>query len=348
MSLGPLMVDIADTELSAEDRELLQHPLIGGVILFTRNYLDPEQLGALVADIHALRTPPLLVAVDQEGGRVQRFHEGFTPLSPARIFGCVYERDASTARRLTENSAWLMAAELRAVGVDMSFAPVLDLDYGRSVVIGDRALHHTIKAVSELGRAWFLGMRRAGMAATTKHFPGHGAVFGDSHQLLPVDERSLDEIRRRDIKPYAQLMHLELLSVMMAHVVYSAVDPLPASLSHRWIEGELRQQLGFTGAVFCDDLSMRALQATGGYPERARAALAAGCDMLPVCGNRAGVIAILDGLRATVHPMSQWRLARLHGGQPIAREDLFASREWRETRDQLMRLQAGADFKLET
>ncbi|MDE2459758.1 MAG: beta-N-acetylhexosaminidase [Gammaproteobacteria bacterium] len=348
MSLGTLMVDIAGTELSAEDHELLQHPLIGGVLLFTRNYTDPEQLSRLVADIHALRTPSLLVAVDQEGGRVQRFQDGFTRLPSARIFGNLYERDASRARRLAENTAWLMAAELRAAGVDMSFAPVLDLDYGRSAVIGDRAFHHTIKAVSELGRAWLLGMRRAGMAATGKHFPGHGAVSGDSHHTLPVDERPLDEIRRRDLKPYEQLIRLELPAVMMAHVVYPAVDALPASLSRRWIEGELRAQLGFTGAVFCDDLSMRATESFGGYPERARAALAAGCDMLPVCNYRAGVMAILGELRESAHPMSQWRLARLHGGEPLAREDLLASREWREARDELERLQAGADFKLET
>lgn len=348
MSLGPLLVDIAGTGLSAEDRELLRHPLLGGVLLFTRNYSDPEQLSALVADIHELRTPPLLVAVDQEGGRVQRFQDGFTRLPPARIFGGLYERDAIRARRLAENAAWLMAAELRAAGVDMSFAPVLDLDYGRNAVIGDRAFHHTIKAVSELGRAWLLGMRRAGMAATAKHFPGHGAVSGDSHHILPVDERPLDEIRRRDLKPYEQLMRLELLSVMMAHVVYPAVDRHPASLSHRWIEEELRGRLEFKGAVYCDDLSMRAMESIGGYPERARAAFAAGCDMLPVCNNRAGVHAIIDELHASPHPMSQWRLARLHGGEPIAREDLYASREWREAHEELERLQAGADFKLET
>ena len=348
MSLGPLMVDIAGTALSAEEHELLRHPLVGGVILFTRNYVDPEQLAALVADIHALRTPTLLVAVDQEGGRVQRFREGFTLLPPAQFFGSVYERDPSSGRRLAESSAWLMAAELRAVGVDMSFAPVLDLDYGRSTVIGNRAFHHTPKAVSELGRAWLLGMRRAGMAATAKHFPGHGAASGDSHHVLPVDERSLDEIRRHDLKPYEQLIRLELLSVMMAHLVYPAVDRLPASLSHRWIEDELRGQLEFKGAVFCDDLSMRAAEAAGGYVERARAALAAGCDMLPVCNDRAGVQAILSGLQAGASPVSQWRLARLHGGEAVSREDLFASREWREAREELERLQAGADFKLET
>jgi beta-N-acetylhexosaminidase len=348
MSLGPLMVDLAGTELRAEDRELLAHPLVGGVILFTRNYADPVQLAALVESLHTLRTPPLLVAVDQEGGRVQRFREGFTPLPAPRFFGTQYERDASAGRRLAETAAWIMAAELRAAGVDLSFAPLLDLDYGRSAVIGDRAFHHTLKAVSELGRAWLLGMRRAGMAATAKHFPGHGAVSDDSHHTLPVDARPLAEIRRHDLKPYENLMRLELLSVMMAHVVFSSVDPLPASLSRRWIEDELRARLDFKGAVFCDDLSMRAVAAVGDYPERARAALAAGCDMLPLCNNRAGVQAVLAELRESAHPMSQWRLARLHGGQAIAREDLYASREWREARAELERVQAGSDFKLET
>lgn len=348
MSLGPLMVDMAGMELSAEDRDLLAHPLVGGVILFTRNYADPAQLTALVESIHALRTPPLLVAVDQEGGRVQRFREGFTALPPPRFFGALYQRDPGASQRLAENSAWLMAAELRAADVDLSFAPVLDLDYGRSAVIGDRAFHHTIKAVSELGRAWLLGMQRAGMAATAKHFPGHGAVAGDSHHTLPVDTRPLEEIRRHDLKPYENLMRLELLSVMMAHVVFSSVDPLPASLSRRWIENELRTRLDFKGVVFCDDLSMRAVATVGDYPERARAALAAGCDMLPVCNNRAGVQAILAELHATAYPMSQWRLARLHGGTPISREDLYASREWREARAELERWQAGDDFRLET
>jgi len=346
MSLGPLMVDIAGTALDAQDKDVLQHPLVGGVILFTRNYADPAQLEALVEAIHALREPPLLVAVDQEGGRVQRFRAGFTELPPARLFGQIYDQEPKEACRVTELTAWLMAAELRAVGVDLSFAPVVDLDYGASSVIGDRALHSEPEAVAELARAWLLGMRRAGMPACAKHFPGHGAVQGDSHLMLPVDDRSLDTIRHRDLVPYQRLLRLELPSVMMAHVVYDKVDSQPASLSRRWIGDELRGTLRFQGAVFCDDLSMRGAEKAGDYLDRARAALSAGCDMLPVCNNREGVMAILAGLDGDANPVSQWRLARLHGREGVSREALQASAEWRHARHALERHYGGGDFKL--
>lgn len=348
MSLGPLMVDVAGTALEAEDRELLQHPLVGGVILFARNYADPQQLTALVTAIHALRTPALLVAVDHEGGRVQRFREGFTALPPARLYGQVYDRDAGAALHLTESCAWLLAAELRAVGVDLAFAPVVDLEYGASSVIGDRALHHDPLVVAALSRAWLLGMRRAGMAATAKHFPGHGAVQGDSHHMLPVDGRTLAEIRHRDLPPYERLLRLDLPSVMMAHVVYEQMDALPASLSPRWIAGELRGALGFQGAVFCDDLSMRGAAVVGGYPERAQAALQAGCDMLPVCNNRAGVLEILKNPPRGINPLSPWRLTRLHGRGGDAWPALHASAAWREARAALERYYPAGEFRLET
>lgn len=348
MSLGPMMVDVTGQELSAEDREVLQHPLIGGVILFSRNFSNVGQLAELVASIHALRTPTLLVAVDQEGGRVQRFQQEFTRLPPAHLYGVLYDRDSEAALRFTENAAWLMAAELRALGVDLSFAPVVDLDCVKSAVIGDRAFHRAAAAVSALSRAWLLGMRRAGMAATAKHFPGHGAVSGDSHQLLPVDGRGLDVIRRHDLKPYARLIALDLPAVMTAHVMYPAVDPRPASFSRRWIEGELRQRLGHKGAVFCDDLSMRAAIAIGDYPERARAALQAGCDMLPVCNARQGALAILDQLQVAPNPVSGWRLTGLRGaGEVLPWDQLHASAGWRRARSALDRLQTGQDFYLE-
>ena len=347
MSLGSLMVDVAGTALTPEDREVLRHPLVGGVILFTRNYADLSQLEALVKSIHALREPPLLVAVDHEGGRVQRFRKGFTPLPPARLFGRIYDTDPKEAARVTEQSAWLMAAELRAVGVDLSFAPVVDLDYGVSEIIGDRALHREPEPVAELARAWLLGMRRAGMGACAKHFPGHGAVQGDSHLMLPVDRRSLDAIRRRDLVPYQRLLRLELPAVMMAHVVYEQVDAQPASFSRLWIEGELRERLRFEGAVFCDDLTMRGAEKAGDYVDRARAALAAGCDMLPICNSRTGVVAILDGLDHEPNPVSQWRLARLHGREGVDRVALEASSEWRHARHALERHYAAGDFKLE-
>lgn len=347
MSIGPLMVDVAGTELTSVDRELLNHPLVGGIILFTRNYTDPDQLTALIKSIHALRIPPLLVAVDQEGGRVQRFRDGFTLLPPARLYGQLHDQDANMSCRLAESSSWLMAAELRAVGVDISFAPVLDLDHGVSSVIGDRAFHHAAEVVGELGRAWVLGMRRAGMAATAKHFPGHGAVRGDSHHLLPVDGRSLEDIRHHDIKPYERLIRLELAAVMMAHVVYPVVNAQPASLSQRWVENELRRRLGFEGVVFCDDLSMRGAAGAGDYVKRALAALDAGCDMLPVCNSRSGVISIIQAMGGYKNPMSQWRLSRLRSRKEISWKELHSSREWREARAALERHYAGSDFKLE-
>ncbi|HEX7966000.1 MAG TPA: beta-N-acetylhexosaminidase [Gammaproteobacteria bacterium] len=346
MSLGPLMVDVAGTELTAEDREILQHPLVGGVILFTRNYRDPRQVRALTEAIHALREPRLLVTVDHEGGRVQRFRDGFTQLPPARLYGELHDRDPKEAARLTELCGWLLAAELRAVDVDMSFAPVVDLDFGVSSVIGDRAFHADPTVVAELTRAWTLGMRRAGMAACAKHFPGHGAVQGDSHHMLPVDERSLEEIRQRDLVPYQRLFKLDCASVMMAHVVYSQVDEQPASLSRRWVDEELRGRMRFEGVVFCDDLSMRGAEKAGDYLDRAEAALAAGCDMLPVCNNRAGVEAILDGLKAPPNPVSQWRLVRLHGKESHSWDALRAGAEWRHACSALAK-HYDAGFRLE-
>lgn len=346
MSLGPLMVDFEGQVLTAEDREILSHPLVGGVILFTRNYSDPAQLSELTRTLHEIREPPLLVAVDHEGGRVQRFRQQFSVLPPARMCGVLYDQDSSDGLHFTEQLAWLMAAELRAVGVDLSFAPVVDLDTGVSSVIGDRALHRDPAAVSELARAWVLGMRRAGMAACAKHFPGHGAVAGDSHNMLPTDKRSLDEIRRRDLKPYQRLIRLDLPAIMMAHVLYSEVDENPASLSHYWIETELRREMEFKGAVFCDDLSMRGVAGYGDYLSRAEAALAAGCDMLPVCNNRAGVVEILDSLHVDADPIRQWRLTRLHGRDGGSWEDLLASHEWRDACAELTRYHESENFRL--
>lgn len=227
MTLGPLMIDVQGTALTAEDRELLAHPLVGAVILFTRNFESVEQLTQLVADIRAIRTPPLLVTVDHEGGRVQRFREGFTILPAMRLIGREYDLDAATGRQLARQCGWLMAAELRAVGIDMSFAPCVDLDYGVSSVIGDRAFHRDPRIVAELAIAFMGGMREAGMAATAKHFPGHGAVVPDSHVAMPVDRRPLSDLDE-DIYPYRRLIDNGLASIMAAHVVFSEVDGMPA------------------------------------------------------------------------------------------------------------------------
>src|SRR5271155_4857990 len=246
MSLGPLMIDIAGTELTPEDIQVLSHPLVGSVILFSRNYRDVPQLAALTAAIRAIRSPALLIAVDHEGGRVQRFREGFTRLPAARLLGRRFDQDPRDALNLAQSVGWLMASELRAVGVDFSFAPCVDLDYGVSEIIGDRALHSDPDAVAALAVAYMSGMREAGMAAVAKHFPGHGAVVADSHVALPLDRREFVDLEA-DIRPYRLLIDNNLAGVMAAHVVYPAVDPLPASLSHRWIAGVLRGELGFHG-----------------------------------------------------------------------------------------------------
>ncbi|MEX2150787.1 MAG: beta-N-acetylhexosaminidase [Steroidobacteraceae bacterium] len=312
MTLGPVMVDVAGIALEPDEREFLAHPLVGSVILFTRNYESPEQLTRLVAEIHGLRTPALLVGVDQEGGRVQRFQSGFTRLPALREVGRRWAAGHAEGLRLARELGWLMAAELRAVGIDLSFAPCLDLDYGVSQAIGDRALHPDASVVAELAVAYMLGMRDAGMAATAKHFPGHGAVAADSHVALPVDRRQWPDIEA-DLQPYRRMIANGLPAVMAAHVVFPEVDHLPASLSPRWIDGVLRRDLGFQGAVFADDLSMAGAAAFGDIVARSRQALAAGCDVLPVCNDRQSVLALLDGLRAPVNPVSRLRLARLHG-----------------------------------
>ena len=329
MTLGPLMIDVRGVALEPEERELLRHPLVGGVILFTRNYESPEQLGRLVDDIHAMRTPPLLVAVDQEGGRVQRFRAGFTRLPPLRALGRRHARERSAGVALARTLGWLMAAELRALGVDLSFAPCVDLDWGVSEVIGDRAFAASPETVSELAVAWMLGMREAGMAATAKHYPGHGKVAADSHVALPVDRRELPDLEP-DLMPYRRLIANGLTAVMAAHVVFPSVDSLPASLSAGWIDGQLRGELGFRGAVFTDDLSMAGAAAFGGIAQRVQLALAAGADMLPVCNDRAAVIELLDTLPAGPDPLQQVRLVRLHGRPAGSRDALLASSRWRD------------------
>lgn len=312
MTLGPVMVDLAGIALEPDEREMLAHPQVGGVILFTRNHEEPEQLRRLVAEIHAIRVPALLVAVDHEGGRVQRFRTGFTRLPPAREIGRRYAASRADGIALARQLGWLMAVELRAAGIDLSFAPCVDLDYGVSQAIGDRALHANAAATGELAVAYMLGMREAGMAATAKHFPGHGAVAADSHVAMPVDRRAFADVEA-DLQPYRRMISNGLSSVMAAHVVFPAVDEWPASLSRRWIVDILRGEFGFQGAVFADDLSMAGAAAFGDIAARSRQALAAGCDVLPVCNDRATVLALLAEPAAAVDPVSPLRLARLHG-----------------------------------
>lgn len=337
-SLGPLMVDVAGKTLTGEDHEVLRHPLVGGVILFTRNFENAAQVQALIAAMRALRSPELLIAVDYEGGRVQRFRgNGFTVLPPARALGRLYDQDREQAKLATEQCGWLIGAELRGVGADLCFAPVLDIEAGVSAVIGDRAFHADADAVGELATAFMQGLRHAGMAATGKHFPGHGRVAEDSHESLPVDQRSLGEIRATDIQPFVQLIRQGLPSVMMAHIRFPQVDPQPASLSRYWIMEELRGRLGFDGVVFCDDLSMGGAAAVGSYPERATLALQAGCDMLPICNNRAAVLEVLGSLQMTAG-QSAARLERLRAEPGRTLAEIQSQAAWKDARDNLSSL----------
>lgn len=347
MTLGPLMIDVQGAALTEEDRELLAHPLVGSVILFTRNFESVEQLERLVADIRAARTPPLLVTVDHEGGRVQRFRKGFTVLPPMRTIGREYDLDPMAGKLLARQCGWLMAAELRAVGIDMSFAPCVDLDYGVSTVIGDRAFHRDPRIVAELAISFMGGMREAGMTATAKHFPGHGAVVPDSHVAMPVDRRPLADLDE-DIYPYRRLIGNGLASVMAAHVVFADVDGLPAGFSPRWLQDELRGRLGFDGAIFTDDLSMAGAGVVGDMVERSRAALAAGCDVLSLCNNRQGVLQVIDSLQGSGDPLSQVRMARLHGRPGESREALQASTEWQACESAVRGCMERPDLKLDS
>ena len=345
MSLGPLMIDLQGTRLEAEERELLRHPLVGGVILFTRNYADPEQLTALVSEIHGARSPALIVAVDHEGGRVQRFRAGFSRLPAARRIGHEFEADPRAGLALARRMGWLMAAELRAHGIDLSFAPCVDLDYGVSEVIGDRAFHARAEVVGQLAVHYMLGMRDAGMAATAKHFPGHGAVIADSHLALPVDRRELADLGD-ELAPYRRLIANNLPGVMVAHVQFPAVDERPASTSSHWIKGVLRGELGFQGAVFADDLSMRGAAAAGDIVTRAERTLAAGCDVLPVCNDRAAVSTLLERLEVEPEPASQLRIVRMRGREALSPAALTSSPEWQEAQVLLARCANAPELRL--
>ena len=313
MSLGPVMVDVAGLELTDDDRKRLLHPLTGGVILFGRNYRSPRQLSALTAEIRALRSPHLLIAVDHEGGRVQRFREGFTVLPPMRALGGIWERNSTQALHLAQDCGFVLAAELRAHGVDLSFAPVLDLDYGASSVIGDRAFHAQAHVVADLAHALMLGMKAAGMGSVGKHFPGHGFVRADSHLAVPVDTRSMSEIEANDLLPFARLIADGMPGLMPAHVIYPAMDSLPAGFSPYWLQQVLRQQLGFEGVIFSEDLSMEGAGVAGDMVDRAHAALRAGCDMVLVCNNPLAADEVLQHLQWDKPALSLVRMARLHG-----------------------------------
>jgi beta-N-acetylhexosaminidase len=293
---GPVVLDVVGTALTDDDRRRLSHPATGGVILFARNYENPEQLIALTDDIERLREPALPVCADQEGGRVQRFKDGFTRIPPMRQLGRAWDRDREAAKTAARSVAYIIAAELGAHGVDFSFAPVLDLDFGSSGVIGDRALHYDPIAVGALAAAIVRGFADAGAAAVAKHFPGHGFAEADSHVAMPTDNRKPADIAKKDMAPYRAAIDAGLAAVMPAHVVYPQADAEPAGYSRYWLQDVLRAKIGFDGLIFSDDLSMEGASTAGGIPERARAALAAGCDMVLLCNDPEGQSALLESL----------------------------------------------------
>jgi len=328
MSLGPVMLDIDGTRLTPADRELLREPAVGGVILFSRNFESVEQVSELVAEMRALRRPPLLIAVDHEGGRVQRFRDGFTRIPPMRRLGREHRHDPAHAEQLARLAGWLIGTELRSVGIDLCFAPCVDLDWGVSEIIGDRAFHREPQVVADLALLFSRGLRSAGMAAVAKHFPGHGAVVADSHLKLPVDRREYGDVLD-DMRPYERLISASgAAGIMMAHIVYAEIDPEPSGFSRYWIETELRGRLGFDGAVFSDDLSMEATRDYGSMPERARMSLSAGCDMVIICNDRPAARRAVTALAGYSNPLSLVRLARLHGTGGLSRKAMLASDEW--------------------
>ena len=300
-SLGPVMLGVEGLELSPADRERLLHPATGGVILFTRNYQDPEQLRALVRAIRALRSPELLIAVDHEGGRVQRFRNGFTDLPPMHRIGEVFAYDPARGQELARDAGWLLSQELQAVGLDFSFTPVLDRDIGVSGVIGDRAFHERPDVISLLAGCLLDGLDEAGMTGVGKHFPGHGAVAADSHEEIPVDPRPLAEIEAEDIAAFLPVLP-RLGGIMPAHVIYPEVDSNPAGFSGIWLHDLLRVRWGFEGAIFSDDLGMAGAFVAGSPADRAHAAIYAGCDMVLICNDFGAMDEILQTLEERCLP----------------------------------------------
>lgn len=330
LAIGPLMIDLEGQSLSPLDREKVAHPNTGALILFARNFETPEQIEALVKAIRQARQGDILIAVDQEGGRVQRFQNGFTRLPPAAAY--------AEHTELAEPAGWLMAAELLAVGVDFSFAPVLDVDCGVSAIIGNRSFSQEPEQAALLAAAFRRGMREAGMAATGKHFPGHGAVALDSHLTLPIDNRDLDSIRRQDLLPFQRLIGEGLEAVMPAHVVYPQVDELPAGFSQFWLQTILREELGFDGAIFSDDLSMEGAASVGDFHERAKLAQQAGCDMLLVCNNSAAAEQLLERLPIRRDHSREGRLLAMRGRSLASRPELCKSEKWQQLSRQITQL----------
>ena len=327
--MGPIMMDVQGTSLNEEDREILQHPLVGGLILFTRNYENPEQLCQLTRSIREAAGRDILIAVDHEGGRVQRFRDGFSAIPAMGSLLKSAEGNIQEACIQAKKASQLMALEVLAAGIDISFAPVVDID-NISEVIKDRGFDKDPQNVSLLASAFIDGMNSVGMKATGKHFPGHGSVVADSHIDLPIDSRPYSEISGLDMIPFKQLIKENKLdAIMPAHVIYPAVDDRSVGFSELWLQDLLRLQLGFKGTIFSDDLSMEAASSIRGYIERAEAAQAAGCDMLLVCNKRSAQIEVIDRANILVNEQSSKRIANMLKTNNIAWQDLSSNDLWR-------------------
>lgn len=336
-NIGPVILDLEGTELRAEERDMLQHPMVGGVIFFTRNFQSAAQIERLCQDIRAARTTPILLTVDQEGGRVQRFRQDFTRLPSMGKIGKLFESSSDTALKLAETCGWLMAAELLAVGIDLSLAPVLDLNKIENPAIGDRAFHQDPEIVVSLACAIQKGMRAAGMAAVGKHFPGHGSVSIDTHLDLPVDLRSFDEIAASDLIPFVKLIQNGISGIMPAHIIFSSVDTKQVGFSSIWLKTILRDKLKFSGLIFSDDLNMKGADVGVRYSDRALAALHAGCDMILICNNRPAAVEILATLSNEKFSVSSTKFHALQGQFSFSSlRELIDTTEWQAKNQLLM------------
>lgn len=334
--MGPVILDLIGTELSQEERELLQHPSVGGVILFARNYVTTTELIQLCHAIRQSRSTPLLIAVDQEGGRVQRFRDRFTRIPSMGQIGKMYDHSPLVALKTAETCGWIMASELLATGIDLSFAPVLDLNKELNLVIGDRAFHSKPSNVIALAKSVMYGMHAAGMAATGKHFPGHGSVTVDSHLELPVDMRNINEMATEDLQPFIELIWAGLNAIMPAHIIFPKIDNNPVGFSPYWLQKILRKQYHFSGMIFSDDLNMSGAAISGDYSDRASAALEAGCDMILICNNRTAAVNILDRLPQKYF-LDNNKFKIMQGKFSVSFESLLMSKEWQEKHTFIMR-----------